>query len=87
MDNTANKAKQKLGFIRRNLRCSPIRKCLAYTGTSLVRSGTEYAAFIWDPVSKGDIRKLEVIQRKAARWARSCFSQTASVTKMPQDLK
>ena len=42
----------------------------------------DYAASIWDPVSIGDIRKLEMVQHKAARWARSCFSQTASVTKM-----
>ena len=28
-----------------------------------------------------------MVQRKAARWARSCFNQTASVTKMLQDLK
>ena len=47
----------------------------------------EYAASIWDPVSKGDIRKLEMVQRKAARWARSCFSLAASVTKMLQNLK
>ena len=47
----------------------------------------EYAASIWDPVSKDDIRKLEMIQRKAARWAKLCFSQTASVTKMLQDFK
>ena len=85
VDNTAHRANQKLGFIRRNLSGSPITsKCLAYT--SLVRSGMEYAASIWDPVSIGDIRKLEMVQRKAARWAKSCFSQSASVTKMLQDL-
>ena len=49
--------------------------------------GIAYAASIWDPVSKGDIRELEMVQRKAARWAKSCFSQSASVTKMLQDLK
>ena len=86
VDNTAHRANQKLGFIRRNLRSSPITsKCLAYT--SLVCSGMEYAASIWDPISKVDIRKLEMVQRKAARWAKSCFSQSASVTKMLQDLK
>ena len=47
----------------------------------------EYAASICAPVYKGDIRKLEMVQRKAARWAKSCFSQSASVTKMLQDLK
>ena len=86
VDSTAHRANQKLGFNRRNLRGSPITsKCLAYT--SLVRSGMEYAASIWDPVSKADIRKLEVVQRKAARWAKSCFIQSASVTKILQDLK
>ena len=86
MDNTAHRANQKLDFIRRNLRGSSITsKCLAYT--SLARSGMEYAASIWDLVSKVDIRKLEMVQRKAARWAKSCFSQSTSVTKMLQDLK
>ena len=33
------------------------------------------------------IRKLKIIQRKAARWARSCFIQTASVTKILWGLK
>ena len=47
----------------------------------------EYAASIWDPVYKGDNRKLEMVQRKAARWPKSCFNQTASVMKMLQDLK
>ena len=81
VDNTAHNANQKLGFISRNLRGSPI------TSKCLVHSGMKYAASIWDPVSKGDIRKLEMFQHKAARWARSCFSQTTRVTKMLQDLK
>ena len=62
VDSTAHRANQKLGFICPNLIGSPITsKYLTYT--SLVRSGMEYAASIWDPVSKGDIRKLEMVQR------------------------
>ena len=55
VDAVATRANQKLGFIRRNLRGSPLKsKCMAYT--TLVRSGLEYAAPIWDPATKKDIK-------------------------------
>ena len=86
VDSTAHKANQKLGFIRRNLRGSPTKsKCMAYT--SVVRSGMEYASAIWDSSSKRDINKLEMVQRKPARWVKSSYTPTTSVTKLLQELK
>ena len=66
---TASKANQKLGFLRRNLRSSPYRlRELAYT--SLIRSCLEYCGSIWDPTVKEEIDRLESVQRRAAHWAR-----------------
>jgi len=48
----AKAAKKLLGFVRCNLRGSPVDyKKLAYIIT-LVRSGMEYASVIWDPYTK-----------------------------------
>ena len=87
IDAVACKASQKLGFIRRNLRGNPLKsKCMAYT--ALVRSGMEYAAPIWDPATQKDSNKLETIQRRAARWAKSVFyDRSVSVTKLLQELE
>ena len=85
VDYIFKKANQKLGFLRHNLRGSPVSsKCLAYT--SLVRSGLEYAAPIWDPITDKDSWKIESIQRRAARWAKSTYSPRASVTELLQEL-
>jgi len=47
IDQVAAKAAKKLGFVRRNLRGSPVDcKKLAYI--TLVRSGMKYASIIWD---------------------------------------
>ncbi|RUS71129.1 hypothetical protein EGW08_021108 [Elysia chlorotica] len=85
VDYVTKKGNQKLGFLRRNLRGAPTpSKSLAYT--SLVRSGLEYAAPIWDPYKIKDTNKIEAIQRKAARWAKSAYSPHTSVTGLLQDL-
>ena len=61
-------------------------KCMAYS--ALVRSGMEYAAPIWDPATQKDISKLETIQRRAARWAKSVFyDRQVSVTKLLHELE
>ena len=74
-----NKAYQRLGFIRRNLRGSP-QACKQMAYTTLVRSGLEYASIIWDPHLKNDVDSMERVQRKAARWVTSTNERHASVT-------
>ena len=81
---TATKANQKLGFIRRNLRGSPYKlRELSYI--TLVRSSLEYCGSIWDPTNNDEVNRLEMVQRRAARWARGAHG-IISVTKLLRDL-
>jgi hypothetical protein len=80
-----SKAQQKLGFLRRNMKGSPVEcKKLAYI--ALVRSGLEYANIIWDPHLKKDTDCLERVQRKAARWVTSSYERHTSVTQLLKQL-
>jgi len=82
---TTSKAKQTLGFLRRNLRKAPLKiRELAYI--SLVRSSLEYSATVWDPHYKKDIEAIEKVQRQAARFVCGEYSWDSSVSKMIKDL-
>ena len=76
------KANRTLGFLRRNLRVkSRLLKERAYF--TLVRPQLEYISAIWDPrkgVEKNGRHKIEMVQRRAARWTTGNFDRRASVT-------
>jgi len=46
----------------------------------------KYAAAVWDPYYQSDIRQLEKVQRRAARWVFNNFSTYSSVTDTLQQL-
>jgi hypothetical protein len=52
---------------------------------TLIRPITEYAAVIWDPHTAENIRKLEMIQRRAARMVYADYQTTSSVSTMKKD--
>ena len=67
VSDTAVKAQRSLGFLRRNFKhCS--RQVKAATYTSVVRPVLEYASPVWDPYHQADIKALEQVQRRAARY-------------------
>ena len=75
----------RLGFLRRNLRIhSPDLKSIAYKG--LVRPNVEYASTVWDPYTKQNKDRVEMVQRRAARYVLNCYERTASVTEMLKQL-
>ena len=70
-----------IGFLRRNLNiASTSVKSLAYL--SLVRPTIEYASAVWDPFLDCDIRRIEMVQRRAARYVLNRYHNTSSVTEM-----
>lgn len=85
IDRVTQKANQTLGFVRRNLQVSsPAIKQRAYFG--LIRPKVEYASTVWNPFQKKQINKIEMIQRRAARWTLSRYHNTSSVSDMVDQL-
>ncbi len=66
INKTTGRAQRLLGFLRRNLRRCPAHiKEKAYF--SLVRPVVEYCSPVWSPHQAGLKKKVEMVQRKAAR--------------------
>ena len=79
------KANRSLGFLRRNLKVSSIQiKTQAYF--IFVRPILENSYTVWDPYTATQINKLEMIQRRAARYVLHRHHNTSSVTNMLQTL-
>ena len=86
VDNTAKNATTSLNFLKRNLHsCSTTVKDKCYK--SLVRPIMEYASYVWDPHTQRNINKLEMVQRRAARFVMGDYIRTSSVTAMLSDLQ
>ena len=65
-------------------RCSIEAKTLAYV--SLVRPHLEYASAAWDPFTARDIKGLEIVQRRTARFVKRNYQSTTSVTTLIGEL-
>lgn len=79
--NICNKANRTTSFLRRNLNiASTSTKETAYK--ALVRPTVEYASTVWDPHEKGDIHRLDMVQRRAAPYVKNKYHNRSSVTDM-----
>ena len=76
-----NKANRTLGFLRRNLKISS-RNIKERAYKAFVRPLLEYASSIWDPHTKKAVGKLEMVQRRAARFVLNRYRNTSSVSNM-----
>ena len=85
ISNICAKANRTRGFLQRNLRKSPPKlKNQAYK--TYVRPTLEYASTVWAPHTDKDINRLEMVQRRAARFVKADFHSRHSVTKMLHQL-
>ena len=81
----SHKANATLALLRHNLKpCSFHIKSKSYL--CYVRLIVEYSSTVWDPHFKDDIHKIEMIQRRAARFVFNNYNLTDSVTIMLQSL-
>ncbi|MES9880859.1 MAG: reverse transcriptase family protein [Sedimenticola sp.] len=83
--NITNKANSTLGFVKRNIKTTN-PKVREQTYKTLVRPQIEYASVIWDPYTQQNINKIEMVQRRAARWTVNDYSRQSSVTDMLSSL-
>ena len=74
-----------LGFLQRNLRINnQDTKASAYF--NLVRPNLEYWSTVWSPHTSQAKHKIEMVQRRAARYATNRYRNTSSVTDMLENL-
>ena len=59
-------------------------RTIAYN--TLDRPQVEYASAVWSPYTKENINKIEMLQRRAARWVYNDYSPFSSVTDMLSNL-
>ena len=86
ISNTCKKASNTLAFLRRNLRVGSIKiKQQAYY--TYVRPIVEYSCTVWDPYRAYQIDQIEMVQRRAARFACNRYRKTSSVDSMLEVLE
>ena len=86
MNQAVKKAKSTQGFLRRNLRVlNEQTKSSAYF--SMVRPIEEYCSTVWNPYTTEYIKKVEMVQRRAARYVTNWYHNTSSVTSMLDHLE
>lgn len=79
-------ANRTLGFVKRNIASrSQAVRTLAYK--TLVRPRLEYCASVWDPSTATGTQRVEMIQRRAARYVLRRYHNTSSVTSMLDHLQ
>ena len=81
IDRVVGNANRSLGYIRRNIK-SKNQEVRESAYNTLVRPQLEYASAVWDRHTKDHISKIEMVQRRAARWTISNSDRRASVTEM-----
>ena len=87
VENVAAKGNRTLGFVKRNLReCTKPVKAASYT--TLVRPVLEYASTIWDPTTDHNIKVLDQVQKRAARFVTNDYTTRTPgcVTRMQGEL-
>ena len=77
INQTEGKANQTLGFVKRNIKTRS-HNIKTKTYKALVRHRLEYCASVWDPHTQSAIQKMEMVQRRAARYVLKRYHNTSS---------
>ena len=87
MNNIVAKANRTLGLLKRNINIGnrKIKRKQAYQ--ALVRPVRDYCSTVWKPYTATLENKLEMAQRRAARFVLNSYRRTSSVGSMLEDLK
>ena len=86
IDVIVKKANKSRSFLQRNLNsCPKVGKNYCYK--TLVRPIVEYGSVIWDPYTQDNIHKLEMVQRRSARFTTGKYQFQESVSQMMEELK
>jgi hypothetical protein len=81
-----SKANKTLGFLRRNLNKYP-QNIKESACKSFVRPHLKYASAVWDSYRQCHINKIEMVERRAARFVTSNYSrEPGTVTSILQNL-
>ena len=84
-DHVTKKANSTIGFLKRNMRSAPqAAKDTAYK--TFVRPIVEHAATAWAPSTDKANDKIDMVQRRAARFVKNDYRRTNSVTEMMSNL-
>ena len=74
-ENVIGKGNKTLAFLRRNFTdCTTQVKAVTYMYTTMVRPTLEYETTVWDPYLQKDIKAVEHVQRRAARYGPNDYS-------------
>ena len=85
VDQATKKTNNSLAFLRRNLyNCPCHTKAQSYQ--TLIKPILEYASSAGDPYTQSNIKKLEGVQRRAARFVTGDCRTTSSVSEMISNL-
>ena len=85
IDTITKKANNTTAFLRSNMSTYPKEvKDTCYK--TFVRPQVDYAATVWDPHTTENIKKVEAVQRRAARFVTGDYRYTSSVTAMTESL-
>ena len=86
INSITNKANSIRAFLQRNIHQCP-RKTKELCYKTLVRPIVEYSSIIWDPQTASYTHKLEMVQRRYARFVLGDYRTTSSVTAMISQLQ
>ena len=85
IDTTTKKANNITAFLRRNLSTCP-KKVKDTCYKTFVRHQVGYSATVWDPHTIVNLKKVEAVQRRAARFMTGDYRYTSSVTARTESL-